>query len=87
MREKLINLINESGACFYCFPLGDLGEQQAAKIADHLIDNGIVIPVRCEDCRYLIDRDNNTYGCYRLFMENCEPRDFCPYGKRRNEEV
>lgn len=39
--------------------------------------------VRCKDCRFTIDRENETHGCYRNFIEDCKPDDFCSYGERR----
>ena len=42
-----------------------------------------VVPVvRCRDCRFIIDRDDGTHGCYRHFVDECEPDDFCSYGER-----
>ena len=42
--------------------------------------------VRCKDCRLIIDREDGTHGCYRHFMEECKPDDFCSYGERREGE-
>ena len=39
--------------------------------------------VRCKDCKYIIDRDDGTYGCYRNFMDNCEVDDFCSRGEKK----
>lgn len=38
--------------------------------------------VRCEHCRFRIDRKDGTYGCYRNFMEDCRLDDFCSRGER-----
>lgn len=43
IREKLYSLIDESGACFNCFPCGDYDKEEKYKIADHLIANGVTI--------------------------------------------
>ena len=40
-REKLIELIIKSGACFTRFPVGDCDKEEAETIADHLIANGV----------------------------------------------
>lgn len=38
--------------------------------------------VLCRDCKFIIDRDDGTHGCYRHFVDECEPDDFCSYGER-----
>ena len=65
MREKLIELINKSGACFYCFPMGNLGEEQAEKIADALIANGVTIQQWIPVTERLPEKD----GKYLLFEQ------------------
>ena len=42
--------------------------------------------VRCKDCRFLIDREDGTHGCYRHFMEECKLDDFCSYGERKDND-
>lgn len=43
VREKIVELIEQSGACFDCFPVGDYEQKQIEKIADHLISNGVTV--------------------------------------------
>lgn len=43
IREKLMELIEESGACFDCFPVSGYENNQIEKIASHLIDNGVTV--------------------------------------------
>ena len=43
VREKLVELIEESGACFDCFPVSGYEKNQIEKIASHLIDNGVTV--------------------------------------------
>lgn len=43
IREKLYSLIDESGACFNCFPCEDYEKEEKYKIADYLITNGVTI--------------------------------------------
>lgn len=38
--------------------------------------------VRCKDCRFIIDRNDGTHGCYRHLVD-CKVEDFCSYGERR----
>ena len=44
MRDRLIELITESGACFDCFPVAGYDEKQKQTIADHLLANGVIVP-------------------------------------------
>lgn len=43
IREKLVELIDESGACFNCFPCDDYEKEEKYKIADHLLANGVTV--------------------------------------------
>ena len=43
VREKLVELIEESGACFDCFPVSGYENNQIEKIASHLIANGVTV--------------------------------------------
>ena len=43
VREKLVGLIEQSGACFECFHVGDYEQKQIEKIANHLIANGVTV--------------------------------------------
>ena len=53
---------------------------------DHIILNTPTVDavevVWCKNCRFLIDREDGTHGCYRHFVEQCELDDFCSYGER-----
>ena len=40
--------------------------------------------VRCKDCRFIIDREDGTHGCYLHFLEDCKPDDYCSYGERKD---
>ena len=43
VREKLVELIEESGACFDCFPVSGYEKNQIEKIASNIIDNGVTV--------------------------------------------
>lgn len=63
----------------------DLAMEQ---LKEHGIAFGGIAPdvvkvVRCKDCRFLIDRNDGTYGCYRHFVEECKLDDYCSYGEKR----
>lgn len=72
-RTKLIELLREVQY------LGGLEE----KIADHLIANGVTIPVKCKECRYYTEDDE-----YCGFWGECRhPEHFCDEGVSDNEKL
>ena len=46
VKEKLVELIQESDACFDCFPVSGYEKNQIEKIASHLIANGVTVQER-----------------------------------------
>ena len=82
MREKLIELLTE----YYGVDPAYYGIE-AQHLADHLIANGVTIPVRCKDCNWYTERENVSYKghfCVRM-TEFVHPDDFCSYGERRTD--
>lgn len=73
-REKLIELLDQTVA--ECMPSECIDE-----IADHLIANGVTIPVRCKDC------DNTCPGqsgiICTIWGAGTEPDAFCSHGERK----
>ena len=43
VREKLVELIEQSGACFDCFPVAGYEKDGIEKIASHLIAHGVTV--------------------------------------------
>ena len=43
VREKLVELIEQSGACFDCFPVAGYEKDEIENIASHLIANGVTV--------------------------------------------
>ena len=43
VRKKLVELIEQSGACFDCFPVAGYEQEEIQKIASHLIANGVTV--------------------------------------------
>ena len=43
VREKLVELIEQSGACFNCFPVTGYEKDEIEKIASHLIAHGVTV--------------------------------------------
>ena len=90
-REKLIELlaqVQDSGTIVIPAGHGDRYEWVSnQKVADHLIANGVTIPVRCKDCKH--------WECWRISGEgsgDClldiygnlwNGNDFCSYGEKR----
>ena len=59
------------------------------QIADHLIANGVIIPVRCKDCGFskYFEESGKRYcransGLYRTVLDT----DFCSYAERVVED-
>lgn len=91
MREKLIELLKEADRKAFetmeSRPLAHPFEVWDIE-ADHLITNGVVVPVRCKDCKHWAD---GVAGCtdhvkcckigYYMIGEN----GYCVYGERRND--
>ena len=71
-REKLIGLIGQ---------VQYLGGLELA-LADHLLANGVTIPVRCKDCKWWRDFDcMNANGASSLVLNE---DFFCAAGERKN---
>ena len=93
MREKLIELLNkvqDMGVTVIPAGMGDRYDHVwNQKVADHLIANGVTIPVRCKECKWAeYGKDYEPYcnhwksGLYA----NIKDDDFCSYGERRTDE-
>lgn len=59
-------------------PTDPEGNRNVAVIAKHLLANGVVVPVRCKDCKYYV-----SDVCRQdLAMNLCRDDDFCSYGEK-----
>ena len=78
MREKLIELLETvvSPKEILCY-----GEVlvSTSRVADHLIANGVTIPVRCKDCW------KNADGLCSYQLKNVPGKDFCGDGERNDK--
>lgn len=87
MRNKLAELLEEAEG------LVNNDRPSLEQIADHLIDNGVTIPVRCKDCTWFeIDPDDYLGVCQCEFIATNdggkiypERYFFCQYGVRRRK--
>ena len=76
VREKLVELIEQSGACFECFPVGDYEQKQIEKIANHLIAHGVTVQKhgrglldgRCSECL------ENPLTTHKTYCPSCEAK-------------
>lgn len=78
-RDKLIGLIQEA--------VPGVARYWAGLIANHLIENGIEFPVHCENCTFIIDRTDNTHGCYVHLGEDTQHGFYCCLGEMQHEQV
>lgn len=79
MREKLIDLISDI--------VDFLGWDNIKDLADYLIDNGIIIPVRCSECRKRKTEEcgmNLKTAYYYHSWEDDE--DYCSDGEPKESE-
>lgn len=75
-RAKLIELLESAESAFY-WNSSDKGFIE--KIADHLIANGVTIPVRCKECKYYMTIHCTCDGC-------CISDDwYCADGERKDK--
>lgn len=69
-RDRLIELIQEA--------VPGVARYWAGLIANHLIENGVEIPVKCENCRFKSEPGQPNILCYHMKDE-----DYCSYGEMR----
>lgn len=84
MREKLIELLDK----VHHTNMGKTYIERLGTIADHLIANGVKIPVMCKDCkyRYYHELDEVYYCNHGCGLADCvESDDFCPHGERKDD--
>lgn len=88
IREKLVALIDESSACFTCFPCGDYDKEEKYKIADHLLANGVTVQEQgvwsenhhiSYDSIWGEDVHWYTYTCSVCGGEAMNNYDHCPF--------
>ena len=97
MREKLIELVND---VLNYLPWGEISSHTAKEIADHLIANGVTIPVRCKECKHctvtsdgmvcenaLPTKRMMDYYIYgSTILARVMEEDFCSHGERRTDD-
>ena len=78
-REKLIEFVKRA---ITDWEHGDVSE----KIADHLIANGVTIPVGCKDCKMRCPESITVVKHCTLTGVPVDDDDFCSYGERRSDD-
>ena len=86
-REKLIELLKKADSATW--------GQTYETYADYLLANGVIVPIRCENCEYYIpkailtDVYDNPLG-YDGICDNCDKYtdkdDFCSCAKLKERE-
>lgn len=89
-RERLIELICDT-------PTRIMGgnmflEKISEEIADYLLSNGVIVPIRCKDCKHYRPQTqsahwkNTTNYCCRTVAIKMKPTDYCSYGELKERE-
>ena len=96
MRKKLIELLSEDVVEF-CNVDIIAGHCKIRAItfnvdnfADHLIANGVTIPVRCKDCKHYDNTEgihwchlNSKFGKFAMDWHSFPEDGFCSYGEKQ----
>jgi hypothetical protein len=62
----------------------EFDEETIADLADYLIENGVIIPVKCGDCKYNGDHGSCSFHSSPFFRVS--PNDYCNCGKIKESE-
>ena len=89
-KEKLVKLFEQKERLLYGKGFG-ISETMYESVASYLIDNGVKIPVNCDECKHRRDDEDFATGHYCVKRPSnggyfCEDGDFCSYGERKNDE-
>ena len=61
MRDRLIELMTESDICFTCHPVEKYVEEEKQKLADYLLEHGVIVPpCKVGDIVYVPYKDSQT---------------------------
>lgn len=91
LKERLIEILGNLDCktqyckdCEFCEDIDRCTRRQKEIVADKLIANGVIIPVRCKDCKYNLESVSISNCRCELDGDVWEDNDFCSYGKRRD---
>lgn len=82
-REKLIELLDIA----FLDSDDNYGMPNTGQVADNLIANGVVVPVRCRECVYWQSGENEAekWEYCRRHRIDIGPHSFCSHGERSRE--
>ena len=90
-RDRLIELMKQDTKDFTNPFAYEYGDDAVERFADHLISNGVILPIRCKDCKHFIPDEYLDHTKYPNKIEAdglCDNIDkytdidhFCYYGK------
>lgn len=82
-RDRLIEIIND-----WARANNDGAETES--IADYLLANGVIVPVRCKDCEFVKSTEIKLNGkdlrSCTLYKRPCYDNDFCSRGVLKERE-
>ena len=90
IRDRLVELMCEVKH----YESDDLTYNDIENIADHLIENGVTVPVRCKDCKHCDfcypckEKDKEAVPAWycNLHRFYVKADDYCSYGKLKERE-
>jgi hypothetical protein len=89
-REKLIGVLRLGASQAYSLDT----KEDCEELADHLISEGVTIPVRCGECKHNYSNweheendvtDYSDITCDYFMTDGMDREDFCSYGERKEE--
>lgn len=87
-RKRLLELVCESVQTDRC--VGNCNHphcNMVQALCEHLISNGVIIPVRCRDCkRWKRNGPKGVCGWCEAWEEMRYHDNFCNFGERKNED-
>jgi hypothetical protein len=96
MREKLIEICQHNATCLdlgiedcVTCPYARVEDCYTHALVDHLIKNGVAIPVRCKECKKWKEpwlEGQHLGRCMKGKTAMTEPNDFCSYGERKDND-
>ena len=88
-RDRLIELLEDTLHEWEC----DVQTETLSLIAEHLLANGVIVPIRCKDCEFythIIQAStkwkSKTFYCTRNANMKMNENDYCSCAKLKERE-
>lgn len=78
-REKLIELLDKA----FLESDSNYGMPSTSQVSDHLIANGVTIPVRCGECKFTEDRTEDGWLWCGKWCDGSNVDGYCHKGERK----